>query len=102
MPCDRPLRICALGNANNVAVQINTRCFARRGHQVAILSPLAADAGDLEILSPEAGHSTTAQRATSYLQMIRLLHRWRPDVVLVHFASLPFNWLLPLVWFKPL
>jgi glycosyltransferase involved in cell wall biosynthesis len=102
MGVTRPLRICSLGNANNVAVQINTRCFARRGHQVAILSPVPAETPDIELLAPASGHATALQRAASYWQMIRLLRRWDPDVVVVHFASLPFNWLLPLVWFKPL
>jgi hypothetical protein len=37
---------------HNVAVQINTRCFARRGHQVAILSPAPADVPDIEVLAP--------------------------------------------------
>jgi glycosyltransferase involved in cell wall biosynthesis len=101
MQTDRPLRICALGNANSVAVQINTRCFARRGHQVAILSPLRAPVTNLEVLTPAAGHAGPLRRAASYWQMLGLLRRWRPDVLVIHFASLPFNWLLPLVWFKP-
>jgi glycosyltransferase involved in cell wall biosynthesis len=101
MMTGRSLRICALGNANSVAVQIRTRCFARRGHQVVILSPVSAAVRDLEVLAPTPGHATAIRRVVSYLQMIRLLRRWRPDVLLVHFASLPFNWLLPLVWFKP-
>ena len=101
MPADRRLRLCALGNANSVAVQINTRCFARRGHQVAILSPIPAPATDLEILTPTIGHSSTLRRAASYRQMLGLLRRWQPDILLLHVASLPFNWLLPLVWLKP-
>lgn len=101
MATHRILRICALGNAGSVEVQTHTRCFARRGHQVAILSPVPAPARDLELLAPASGHGTVLRRVVSYGQMIRLLHRWRPDVLLIHFASLPFNWLLPLVWFKP-
>ena len=102
MAPERLLRICAVGNANSVAVQIRTRWFALRGHDAVILSPFPADVRNVQVLAPSPGHTTVIRRAASYLQMVRMLYRWHPDVVLVHFASLPFNWLLPLVWFKPL
>jgi glycosyltransferase involved in cell wall biosynthesis len=80
---------------------MRTRCFARLGHDVAILSADPASVPDLEVLAPSHGHATGLRRALSYVEMVRLLRGWRPDVLVLHFASRPFNWLLPLVWFKP-
>ncbi len=97
----RKLRICALGDARGVHVQMRSRGLARLGHDVAILSDVPADLPDLEVLAPTHGNRTAVARGLAYLEMVSLLRRWRPDVLVLHFASRPFNWLLPLVWFKP-
>jgi glycosyltransferase involved in cell wall biosynthesis len=98
----RRLRICALGAANTVAVQMRSRCLARRGHAVSIVSLEPETLEDLPVLSPPAGRSTMPGRLFSHMAMTRLLRRARAEVLIVHFATLPFNWLLPLVWSGPL
>jgi len=98
----KQLRICSLGDARSQAVQIRSRCFLKLGHRVRILSPDPVLLSDIVVMAPSAGRGTLLRRVRSYIQMACLLLRWRPDVVIVHFAAAPFNWLLPLLWYRPL
>ncbi len=115
-----PLTICAVGRADSVHVASRTRCFAELGHRVLLVSHVAAPdipgvtqfvpsypprgpggfllrvAARVPVLGRLVPH---AARAVAF---VRLLHRWKPDVIHVHYAYSYYGWLAAMLGSGPI
>ena len=114
---DRPLTICAIGNADSVHVATRTRCFAELGHNVFLISPLPSEDGIRGVteLVPEVPERLVAfvggfsrvlgavlKNACRVVAFLGILRRSNPDVIHVHYAYNYYGWLAGLLGARPL
>lgn len=96
------MRISVIGDASSPHVLSRTRAFARRGHDVILLSETSGKGEDLKILSPLKDGPRFLGTFRQLSRLAALMWRSNADIYHVHYATGYGAWLSAALDLKPL
>ncbi len=80
------LRICAVGNSSSIHVKKRTQCFADRGHEVSLISPVRNQIECVKnIYLPS--HNNKAGLPGYIFRLIKAIREENPDIVHLHYGE---------------
>lgn len=96
------MRICIVGNARGVHVATRARAFARRGHDVVIVSENPADVNMVRVRSPKRIGVPVFRTLSLLIGLAGLLRRQKADIYHIHYAASYGAWIAAALGLRPL